>query len=96
MTPEQRARYHAAAHAVQSGVAHELEAIDPSSGSPKHLRTGVNLLFCGASAMVKLLVAKGIITEAEYDDALIAEIEAEQTRYEARLSEHHGRPVRLG
>lgn len=94
MTEEQARRYHAAMHAVQSGVMMELE-LDPKGGTPKHLRVGVNSALCEHAALARLLIAKGIITEYEYYEAIIAEAEAEQARYEKRLSQHYGKRVRL-
>ena len=88
MTPEQYEEHLRLGHAIQTGVAHELE-IDPSGGTPKHLRTGLNMEMCSHAALAKLLIAKGIITEAEYGAAVLAELEAEKARYEERLTEHY-------
>lgn len=88
------ARYRAAAHAMQSGVATKM-TFDPSSTNPKHLRTGVNSAMVEHSALVKLLVDKGVITEQEYFPVLADAMQAEQAGYEKLLSEHFGRPVRL-
>jgi hypothetical protein len=77
-------RYLAAAHAVQTGVALEL-ARNPKSGEPKHLRVGVNMRACDHTGLVKLLIAKGVITEDEYVEAMADEAELEQQRYEQRL-----------
>jgi hypothetical protein len=43
---------------------------------------------CDGSALAKLLMAKGVITEEEYAKAIADEMEAEKARYEKRLSEH--------
>src|SRR5690349_12349124 len=88
-------RYHELAHAMQSGVAWELQR-DPTPGTPKHLRVGVNVALCDHSALVKLLIAKGLITEQEYWTAVVAEMAAEVQRYEERLSQTYGRTIRLG
>lgn len=82
-------RYHAAAHAVQSGVAMELHD-DPASGSPKHLRTGLNMAMVEHGALARLLIAKGIITNEEYMAELVAGVEDEQRQYEERLTARHG------
>lgn len=88
------ARYRAAMHAVQSGVAMDLQH-DPTSGTPKHLRVGVNSALVNQAALVRLLISKGIITEVEYLTALAEEAEAEQRRYEELLSRRHGGTIRL-
>jgi purine-nucleoside phosphorylase len=98
MTPQER--YVAAMHAMQSGVAADMET-DPNERSqgattPKHLRVGVNGALADQAALAKLLIAKGIITEAEYLEAVADAAEAEKARYEQLLSERFGKPVTLG
>jgi hypothetical protein len=80
-------RYHAALHAMQSGVAMEMEQPGNASASPKHLRVGVNAALCDGSGLAKLLMAKGLITLEEYAKAIADEMEAEKARYEQRLTE---------
>lgn len=87
-------RYFAAAHAMQSGVAHE-HALGSEDGSAKHLRVGVNTAMVDHGGLVALLVAKGIITEDEYQQALCDAMEKEQKRYEDRLTKRVGGPVTL-
>lgn len=77
-------------HAIQTGVGFDLQA-DPTSGTPKHLRTGVNIALIGQGALVRLLIAKGLITEEEYLTELIAGLEAEKAAYEQRLAARYGR-----
>lgn len=86
--------YEHACHAMQTGVAFELER-DPSSASPKHLRVGINSALVNDAAMVHLLVAKGIITEAEYMAEVTAEMNREVERYEARILARYGATVTL-
>ena len=96
MRPDLEARYLAAIHAVQSGVAWEMRlTVLRGATSPKHLRVGVDSALCGQSALIKLLVAKGLVTQDEIDRAIVAEVEAEVARYTARLSAALGRPVTL-
>ncbi len=89
MTDEDRqrdaiARYHAAAHAIQTGV--EIEHRRGSQdGSPKHLRVGVNMRAVDQAGLVKLLIDKGLLTRSEYFDALADQAEIEKADYEARL-----------
>lgn len=87
-------RWHDAAHAMQSGVKAEME-LRPQPTSPKDLRTGVNVALTDHAALVKLLIAKGVITEVEYHEAIADGMEAEHRRYEARLSELMGKKVTL-
>lgn len=88
-------RHHAAAHAVQSGVAMEMN-YDPQPTTPKHLRTGINMAFSDQAGLARLLIAKGLISEEEYVKAVADEAEAEQLRYEKRLSARLGREIKLG
>ena len=85
-----------AAHAVQSGVAMEMEITGRQSATqPKHLRTGVNIAMAEHSGLAYLLLTKGVITEEEYLTAITEAVEEEQRTYELRLSKHFGRPVTL-
>lgn len=97
MTPQER--YSAAMHAMQSGVKADIET-DPNQRSqgattPKHLRVGLNGALADQGALAKLLIAKGIFTEAEYLEAVADAAEAERARYEQILTERFGKPVTL-
>lgn len=87
-------RYTAAAHAMQSGVAAKMER-DPGETRPKHLRTGVNSAMVENSALVKLLIGKGILTDEEWAHALADGMEAEVRLYEQWLSERLGTTITL-
>lgn len=91
-------RYVAAAHAMQTGVALDMES-DPSgtkgATTPKHLRVGINSAMSDMSGLAKLLIEKGIITEDEYTEAITEAMEREKDRYETILSERYGRKVTL-
>jgi hypothetical protein len=97
MTPQQR--YVAAGHAVQTGVKADIETDlnQESQGAttPKHLRVGLNNVMSDHGSLAALLVEKGVITEAEYLEAIAAGIEREQSRYEQLLTERFGYPVKL-
>ncbi|HEV2375172.1 MAG TPA: hypothetical protein VGS19_23810 [Streptosporangiaceae bacterium] len=95
MTDDAKRRYFSAAHAMQSGVAAEM-GYDPKSIEPKSLRVGVNSAMVDSSALAELLMAKGVITEDEYLEAIAAGMEREAATYEARLSEHFGQKITLG
>lgn len=91
MTPQER--YVAAMHAMQSGIATDMET-DPSGSkgatTPKQLRVGVNSALVNDAALATLLIAKGIITRDEYVEAVADAAEAEQARYEQLLSDRFG------
>ncbi len=91
-TPQQR--YRDAAHAMQSGVAMKMN-YDPSETTPKHLRVGVNSAMSAQSGLVTLLIEKGLITEAEYAEAVAAAMEREAAAYEAEVSRLAGARVTL-
>ena len=95
MPTDDEKRYLAAAHGMQTGVAYELEK-DPSSATPKHLRVGINSAMVEFGALVKLLVDKGIITEAEFMRELADAMERERDAFEKRLSAQYGVKVTLG
>lgn len=89
-----QARYSAAAHAMQSGVAMEMNYRSAPT-DPKHLRVGINVAMRDISSLVTLMISKGLFTEAEYVKALADGMEMEKTEYEVRLSELYGRKVTL-
>lgn len=84
LTDEERAafmaRYEAAAHAMQSGVAIML-ANGSKDAEPKHLRVGINTAHADGGSLARLLIAKGIISEREYYEALVAGMEQERDSY---------------
>lgn len=95
-----RQRYEAAAHAMQSGVAFGKNSAwvnDPAGHAcnPKHLRVGINTALCDHAALVRLLIALGLFTEAEYVEALADEMEREAKRYEQALSKEYGGNIKL-
>jgi hypothetical protein len=91
-----RERYEAAAHAVQSGVATEMNIPGREAATtPKHLRVGVNMAMTDHASLAELLMAKGIISEEEYFEALAAGAEREKRRYEELLSEIFNKQITL-
>lgn len=82
-------RYHALGHAMQSGVAFTMPKA-PKETEPKHLRVGVNSALVNSSALARLLMDKGLITEREYVEALVAGMEAEVESYRQRMAEMYG------
>lgn len=106
MTDEERIeaankRYGAAMHAVQAGVAMRME-LDANDGiaarsftSPKHLRVGVESAMVTDKGLAQLLIAKGIINEVEYHEAMAKAAEEERADWEAELSKALGAMVTL-
>lgn len=88
-------RYEKALHAMQSGVAMEIN-YDNNSIMPKHLRVGINSALVETSMLAKILISKGIITSEEYEKELADSMEIEKRRYETMLSNHFGREIKLG
>jgi len=81
---------------MQSGVAAEMNLPARSTATePKHLRVGVNSALVDSAALAELLISKGIITEAEYLEALASAMEREAAQYEERLSAHFGKKITL-
>jgi hypothetical protein len=85
------------AHAMQSGVAMEIElrGLDDAAASPKHLRVGVNTAMADHAGLVRLLVEKGMFTEQEYMDAIAKSMKEEKERYERLLSKRLGKDIGL-
>jgi hypothetical protein len=93
-TKEQNDRIIALSHRVQSGVAWD-HSTGSDDGTPKHLRTGVNIALVETGAIGRLLVRKGLVTPGEYADAIIEGLEKEVAMYERRLREKLGSNVTL-
>lgn len=88
-------RYEKALHAMQSGVAMEMN-FNSKPTDPKHMRVGINSALVDSSSLARLLMDKGIITKDEYIEAMTVGMEAEAARYEKHLSDHYGTNVTLG
>lgn len=86
--------YEAAQHAMQTGVAQEMEH-RPGPTAPKSLRVGINTALCDHAALVRLLVDKGVSTDAEYVDAITDEMNLEVERYERSLGDSLGAKITL-
>lgn len=93
MSQADKDRYYAALHAMQSGVA--ATQPDQPTNTLKHLRVGVNSAMAEHSGLVRLLLAKNIITLDEYEKAIADAMEREVKVYEEELSKLHGASVRL-
>jgi hypothetical protein len=89
--------YLTALHGMQAGVALDIEraGVDGAGANPKHLRVGINSGAVTAAAIAGLLIAKGVFTMEEYQEALTKEANAEVERYEQLLSSALGTKVTL-
>jgi hypothetical protein len=97
MTAEEfLAEYERLGHAIQTGTAYEHELISPTSGTPKHLRTGLNCVMSDVGALAHLLIEKGVISDQEYYAAMIEGLQREVADHERRLTARIGRPIQLG
>ena len=81
---EDKRRYEAATHGMQSGVAFKMTC-DPAETNPKHLRVGINSAMVEHAALAKLLVDKGVITWDEYWRSLADAMERERDLYREYL-----------
>lgn len=89
-------RYQAALHAMQTAVKLLMTREDPESDvfgiaktgecAPKHLRVGVNSALASAEGIGQLLVRKGVITDAELQEAITAAVEDRVRQYRALLN----------
>jgi len=86
---EYKRRYLAAAHAMQWGVAMNMN-YETGETTPKHLRVGINSSMVQTSALVSLLIKKGIITEEEWWLELAEFMEAEAASYQKMIQRHVG------
>jgi hypothetical protein len=78
--------YETAGHRIQTAIA-VLMGRDPdfSLVQPKHLRTGLDLSKSDMGGLARLLIAKGVITEAEYIEAITNAAEREADEYERMM-----------
>ena len=94
MTDHERYRHLMAR--MQTGVAVLLAHRAEPGCQPKHLRVGVNAALCDGSALAKLLIAKGVISEAEYLKAIADEAEREASEYQDRVRTLLGPTATIG
>lgn len=86
---EEKARYHAAAHAMQTGVK-AVAHYEPSETSPASLRVGVNAAHVSVAALTQLLLDRGLFTLDEYTAANANHMETEVEAYSQRLTGYLG------
>ena len=83
------------AHALQTGIKVMLESTDRNSGSPKHLRVGINLTMCDHAALVECLIDAGVVRRLDYLRAVARKREQERLWYEKKLNKYFGREITL-
>jgi hypothetical protein len=94
MPEKPKMTYEEACHAMQTGVAAEM-GFNPGPTDPKHLRVGINVALRDHASLARLLVAKGVITEQDYLDAIQAGMNEEVERYRQTLKDHYGADINL-
>lgn len=72
-------------HAMQSAVMYKMQ-IDPKDTEPKHLRVGINSSMIDTSALVYLLIEKGVFTREEWFEALVVLSQHEVDMYETAFA----------
>lgn len=80
---------------TQAGIKTLADLGDSKLYEPKHLRVGINNLLVEHSALVRLLVSKGILTWDEVATNLIEAYEKEIADLEERIFQVTGFPVKL-
>ena len=75
--------YTEAMHGVQTAIQHAMNCGD-TLATPKHLRVGVDSCQVNDEALARLLIRKGVITEAEYIEEIRVCANRELDRWEAK------------
>jgi len=94
-TPEQEAEYADMQRKIHTGCRMLLK-YSPNASTHDHLFAGNSLRAVEFSALLKLLLGKGVITNDEFHGALMEQGEDEIRRLEGTIAEHMGQPVKLG
>jgi len=87
-------KHQALQRAAQIGMSYYIP-LRPQSVEPLHLRLGINSALVGEAGLAKLLMDKGVFTEAEYWQYQIEAMEREVRNWENALSEMKGRKITL-
>jgi hypothetical protein len=77
------------AHGVQAGVGMKLE-LDPTFGTAKDIRTGLDTSKADQGGLVNLLIVKGVFTDVEYMEAIVTSMKQERRRWEEEISQTLG------
>jgi hypothetical protein len=91
--------YEAAAHGVQSAIRFEMslqgfadDDIDIIAHMLKHIRVGLDMRAADHSALAEMLIAKGVMTEAEYIEQMRLAANEELARYQEHCRMAYGLP----
>jgi hypothetical protein len=89
-------KYSKMIRALQAGVAklREIEGPDGET-SPKALRVATNTNMVEFSALIQLLVDKGVIDPMEYERMLFGMLELEVKKYEKSIASKSGQETKL-
>lgn len=89
--------YEAAGHGIQSAIRFEMsrhgfadDELDKMAQAMKHLRVGLDMRAADAGGLARLLIAKGVFTEAEYIEQVRLAANEELARYEDHCREEFG------
>ncbi len=82
--------YQSLCHAMMSGVSF---LSDKSDQTPKQLRVGINSAHVSDSAIVALLIKKGLISRKEFMQSLVEMMKCEVERYREQIAQEKGVPV---
>jgi hypothetical protein len=74
------------AHGVQAGIGMKLE-LDPTFGTAKDIRTGLDTSKADQGGLVNLLIMKGVFTDVEYMEAIVTSMKQEHRRWEEEISQ---------
>jgi hypothetical protein len=94
-TPEQEAEYADATRKILTGCQMLLKYA-PQAGSHPYLFAGNSQRVIEFSALLALLIDKGIVTATEFHEALMLQCADEIDRLEQAIEGHVGQPVKLG
>lgn len=79
-------RYTGAGHRIQTAIAVLIgRDADYTPVQPKHMRVGIDLSKSDMAGLARLLIEKGVFTEAEYVDAITRAAEDEAAAYEKEV-----------
>jgi hypothetical protein len=91
--------YEGAMHGVQSALRYDMtkkgfddDEVNLIVNMLKHLRVGLNMRAADAAGLATLLIAKGVITEAEYNEQMRLAANEELARCEDYIRATYGLP----
>lgn len=81
------ARYRAAAHRIQTAIALLHSKRPLKRLEPKHMRVGIDVGKAEFAGLVDLLISVGVITMAQFEEAMAKSVEMEAERYRLEVQE---------